>query len=85
MNGWRIEMSNQAIDNLTEIPPAQLPAILRAIRLLARNPSDSNIKKLKAKPNTWRLRVGKWRILFEFKQSEHIITFTSLSDRKDAY
>ena len=85
MNGWRLEMTDRAMENMADIPSNQLPAILRAIRLLAREPSGPHIKKLHAKTNTWRVRVGNWRILFEFNQSEHILKILNITDRKDAY
>ncbi len=85
MNGWRLEMTDQAMEDMADMPPAQLPAVLRALRHLARNPSGSNIKKLAAPPDTGRLRVGSWRVFFEFRRNEHIIKILSVTDRKDAY
>lgn len=71
--------------DLANIPPGQLPAILRAIRLLARDPSGASIKKLQASGSAWRLRIGSWRVFFEFNQNEHLVKVLKVSDRKDAY
>lgn len=45
-----------------------------------------NIKKLKNyNPETWRYRIGNYRIFFEIEQTEKIIVITSLKMRKNAY
>jgi mRNA interferase RelE/StbE len=45
-----------------------------------------NIKKLKDyKPETWRYRIGNYRIFYEIDDSRKVIFIISLDDRKDAY
>lgn len=85
MNGWRVEMTDTALRDADAVLPDDLPSILRAIRLLARDPSTADVKKLKGEPDRWRMRVGKWRVIFRFNREEHILQIQSISDRKDAY
>ena len=45
-----------------------------------------NIKKLKDYvPDTWRYRIGKFRIFYTMDQDEKIIYILTIDHRKDAY
>jgi mRNA interferase RelE/StbE len=45
-----------------------------------------NIKKLRDwKPETWRYRIGAWRLFYEIHESEKIVYLLTVSPRKDAY
>lgn len=45
-----------------------------------------NIKKLKGySPDTWRYRIGKFRLFYIIDQNEQIISILTIDDRKDAY
>ncbi len=45
-----------------------------------------NIKKLKNyNPDTWRYRVGKYRLFYEVNLDEKIIYMTAADHRKDCY
>jgi mRNA interferase RelE/StbE len=46
----------------------------------------NNIKKLIGyKPETWRYRIGKYRLFFAIEESEKIIYTLSIDLRKDVY
>ena len=45
-----------------------------------------NIKKLRGyQPETWRYRIGRFRIFFCVDQAEQTVFMLSLDDRRDAY
>lgn len=44
-----------------------------------------DIKKMQAHSNLYRLRVGKYRIIFEWKQNEILIDVTDANSRGDIY
>lgn len=45
-----------------------------------------NIKKLKGyDPETWRYRLGNYRIFFAIDRTENIVAFIAIKSRKDAY
>jgi mRNA interferase RelE/StbE len=45
-----------------------------------------NVKKLKGYvPDTWRYRVGKFRIFYTIEQEDGIIFILTIDHRKDAY
>jgi len=46
----------------------------------------NNIKKLQGyTPETWRYRIGKFRVFYVVDQEEQIIYILTVDDRKDAY
>lgn len=46
----------------------------------------NNIKKLQGyTPNTWRYRIGKFRLFYIIDQEEKVIYILTIDDRKDAY
>lgn len=46
----------------------------------------NNIKKLvDYKPETWRYRIGKYRLFYAIDESEKIVYILSIDLRKDAY
>lgn len=46
----------------------------------------NNIKKLvNYKPETWRYRIGKYRLFYVIEETEKIIYILSIDLRKDAY
>ena len=45
-----------------------------------------NIKKLKNyKPETWRYRIGNYRVFFEINDSEKIVSIIAIKTRQNAY
>ena len=45
-----------------------------------------HVKKLKGySPETWRYRIGKFRVFYCINQAERIIAIVSVDDRRDAY
>ena len=46
----------------------------------------NNIKKLQGySPETWRYRIGKFRLFYMINQDESVIYILTIDDRKDAY
>ena len=60
----------------------QAARILLATREFGQT-SRGDVKKLRGKPNEWRLRVGHWRVIFELWADAAWIT--DVADRQDAY
>jgi len=46
----------------------------------------NNIKKLQGyTPDTWRYRIGKFRLFYIVDQEEQVVYILTIDDRKDAY
>ena len=45
-----------------------------------------NVKKLKGyNPETWRYRIGRFRVFYSIDQTEQIVSILSVDNRRDAY
>jgi mRNA interferase RelE/StbE len=74
--------AQKQLDNITKIERDRLILTLRS---LANDPRPNGVKKLKGYDNTYRVRVGDYRIIYEIKDRELIVLLLSVSHRKDAY
>lgn len=45
-----------------------------------------NIRKLMSwKPETWRYRIGPWRLFYEINEADKMVYLVALDNRRDAY
>jgi mRNA interferase RelE/StbE len=56
-----------------------------AIETLADNPHPTGSKKLQGKDDTWRIRVGDYRILYDIKNKELVILVVKVGHRREVY
>lgn len=61
--------------------------VIKAFEILALDPFDNalDVKKIVNKPNHYRLRLGKYRFLYEIKQKEILIYAYKADSRGDVY
>ena len=89
---FRIFETNQFISDVETLPTNVRDKLSVKIKTyvyvqISENPYFGlNIKKLKDyTPETWRYRLGNYRMFYEIDDSEKIIFITALDLRKDAY
>jgi mRNA interferase RelE/StbE len=81
--GRSLQFESSAKRDLALLPAADARHVLEAIETYAAS-GIGDLKKLKGyKSPTWRLRVGRFRVLHQLRGSTIIIT--EISDRRDAY
>ncbi len=59
--------------------------IAKKIELLRINPRPSGCKKIEGRENTYRLRSGDYRIIYEIRETEIIIYVFTVGHRSDIY
>lgn len=59
--------------------------IIEAIKLLVDTPRPSGVKKLKGYEQTYRIRIGDYRVIYQIKDQEMLILILDSIHRKDAY
>ena len=79
----KIKILDKAIKDLKKIDKLQAKKILTSISKLENYPNISNIKKLTNHNPAYRLRIGKYRVLFDVE--DDIITVSRIKHRKEAY
>ena len=82
---YQIVIPKPAQKQLDNIAKIERDRLILTLRSLADDPRPNGVKKLKGYDNTYRVRVGDYRIIYEIKDRELIVLLLSVSHRKDAY
>lgn len=90
--GYRLLETTPFRDALDELQPTDQARLTKKLLALAypalqdEPRSGPWIKRLKGyHPETWRFRVGPWRIFYEIDEERKIVKMTALELRRDAY
>lgn len=70
---WDLQIDPDVLKVLRKIPKYDIDAILLVIQLLPINPYFGDIQKMKGEHNTWRRRVGAYRIFYKVRVIEKVI------------
>ena len=82
----RILLRNNAKKFLNKLDVNGCIRFSNALHKLAENPLTGDVKKLRGDvPNAYRLRIGKWRILFIKNDDTRIIEIVVIEKRGDIY
>ena len=82
---YRVIIPKPVQKQLNKISQQIRSRLLAEIRLLSNNPRPDGVKKLKGYENTYRIRVGNYRVIYEIEDREMIVLVLSSIHRKDAY
>lgn len=67
------------------IPDKEKTRIRNGIESLKQNPRPKGMKKLKGKIDFFRIRIGRYRVLYTIDDPKKIICIFSILHRKEAY
>ena len=85
MGDYSIQLKPSARKELEALPDRILARIVQKLELLSITPRPAGCKKLKGISDTYRVRVGDYRILYRIEDSLLIIEVIRIANRKDAY
>jgi len=92
LNSYRIFETDEFIKKLNNIDSENRSFIYNKLKSyvylqIRQEPYfGKNIRKLRAyTPETWRYRIGKFRLFYSIDQSEKIISILTINFRKDSY
>jgi mRNA interferase RelE/StbE len=78
---WELHLRNSAKKRLLRFPKEDQIYIAIGLRELATDPYLGDIKKMKGEENSWRRRIGAYRIFYEMIHQEKIIYVFSIERR----
>jgi mRNA interferase RelE/StbE len=81
---YRVKVHRDVEKFLRKIPKHDAERIREKI-LSLRDPFSSNPRKVKGEENTFRLRVGRYRILFFIDEEQKIVTVSKVDKRERVY
>ena len=85
MARYSIEISRSAEKQLEKLDPDDQRRVARAMLALAGDPYPQGSRKLTGYDDVFRIRVGRYRILYSVSGKKLIIIILKIGDRKDAY
>jgi mRNA interferase RelE/StbE len=82
---YKVIITHSAEKFLNKLSKRNYNLVVNAIFSLADNPYQAGIKKLEGMQSTYRIRAGNYRILYQIKNAELVVTVVRIGDRKDVY
>jgi mRNA interferase RelE/StbE len=84
MAGYKVFFKESVWKDFSSIPKNDLEKILKRIELLSENPRPIGCEKLTGK-DRYRLRQGRYRIVYAIRDDELLIWVIKVGHRKDIY
>jgi mRNA interferase RelE/StbE len=85
MASYRIEISATAERQVRALLRTDQVRVLRVIQGLAVNPRPPGCRKLSGQDDVFRVRVGRYRVLYAIENRRLVIIVLKVGDRKDVY
>ena len=82
---YAIELTPAARRDLKRIPDEMLRRITRRIDALAKNPRPPGAEKLSGSENSYRIRVGDYRVLYKILDVSILVIIVRIRHRREAY
>ena len=82
---YQLLIKRAALKELEKLPHTAVGRISDAIDRLAEEPRPEGCKKLKGIEDTWRIRVGDYRIIYAISEEITIVEVLKIGHRKDVY
>ena len=82
---YTVELSHRAEREVLKLDPVMFSRISAAIDGLTKNPRPPGVRKLRGRENDWRIRVGRFRVLYTVDDTRRMIVVHRVTDRKDVY
>ena len=81
---WRVDYVRRAERDMRRLDPPVLRRVFVALERLADDDPSLDVLKLRGQ-ETWRMRVGDWRVLFERDEAIRVISVMRVLPRGRAY
>ena len=85
MAPYRVEISRTAERQLKRLPPEDRRRVARAVAVLAIDPHPRGVRKLAGYDDVFRVRTGRYRIIYSVEKARLIILVLKIGHRKDVY
>ncbi len=85
MNEYQIEFTKAASKQLKKLSKEEQTRILNKIDELVENPRPDGVVKLRDSENSYRIRVGNYRVLYDIFDDILLVSVVKVRHRKDVY
>lgn len=85
MAKYSLEIKQSATRELDALEEAVFARIDLKIMALSDNPRPPGCKKLKGYKDTWRIRIGDWRVVYIVDDAARLVSITRVAHRREVY
>jgi len=85
MASYRIEVSATAERQIRKLARADQVRVIRVIQALSTDPRPPGCRKLSGYEDVFRVRIGRYRVLYSIEDRRLVIIVLKVGDRKDVY
>lgn len=85
LKGYQLLFKNSALKDLELLPKQDNVAILEKLEALTTGQNGLDVKKLQGYDQTYRMRHGNYRIIYQVKHREIIILVIAVGSRQSIY
>lgn len=85
MRGYDLRITTSAAKSLMKLPRVEQKRIRSAIEALTADPRPHGVTKLSGTSDSYRVRVGNYRIVYTIDDGELIIVVVRVGHRKEIY
>ena len=85
MANYKVFISTSAEKALSALPQRDIVRIISLIRSLGVNPRPQGCRKLSGRDDTYRVRLGVYRIIYDIHDDELTVLVLKVGHRKDVY
>jgi mRNA interferase RelE/StbE len=85
VNEYQIEFTKAASKQLKKLPKEEQTRIRNKIDELTENPRPDGVVKLADSENSYRIRVGNYRVLYDIFDDILLVSVVKVRHRKDVY
>ncbi|GIK58825.1 MAG: type II toxin-antitoxin system RelE/ParE family toxin [Chloroflexi bacterium] len=85
MDFYQIEWKHSAQKELRKLPAEMIQKIMEAVDALSENSFPPGCRKLAGSDQTWRIRIGNYRVIYNVFSATLVIEIVRVAHRKDAY
>jgi len=85
MESFEIEISRTAEKQLKKLPEKDQLRLVRAMLALSEEPHPRGSRKISGYDDVFRIRVGRFRVLYSVSERKLIILILKIGHRKDVY
>ena len=82
---YEVYLERRAEKDLRRLPKEEFRKVISVIKSLAENPRPPGCRKITGSERDWRVRVGKYRILYEIDDDAKAVRVMRVRHRREAY
>jgi mRNA interferase RelE/StbE len=85
VNDYAVDVKPAARKELEALPDNVLSRVVRRLESLSHTPRPAGCKKLKGYKDSWRIRVGDWRVVYIIDDTAKLVSVTRIAHRREVY